>query len=215
MTISNYLLKQLDKYKAEKLLYEPLVAYFEKNTASRKYAEVCEENKWELFIDHLTIRTYKIDESAKKYEKLGWKYETTIEYLNEGWWAKVYRHPKYAPMFIDQTYDNAPSDKQLLKKWVDKFGDRDFHHLAFRIPQGVEIEEAVNLLEKKGVKFPGKITGQKGSRLRQIFTQAEVIDSVPFSVIELAQRNKDPKTSQVYEGFISEQADSLMKDSVL
>lgn len=215
MALSNYLLKQFEKYKGEKLLYEPLTAYFEKNMASRKYVEVCEENNWEFFVDHLTIRTYKIDEAAKKYEKLGWKYETTIEYLNEGWWAKVYRHSEYAPMFIDQTYDNAPSDKQLLRKWVDKFGDKDFHHLAFRLPQGVEIEEAIDFLQKKGVNLPGRITGPKGSRLRQIFTQAEVVDEVPFSVVELAQRSKDPKTGKVYEGFISEQADSLMKDSVL
>ena len=215
MTLSNYLLKQLEKFEKEKLVYDPLVAYFKKNTAARKYAEVCDENKWDFIIDHLTVRTYNIDEAAKKFEKVGWKYDTKIEYINEGWWAKVYRHEEFPPMFIDKTYDNALPDKQILKKWVDKFGDRDFHHLAFRLPQGIEIEEAINLMKEKGVNFPGRVTGPKGTRLRQIFTQAEVVDGVPFSVVEFAQRNKDPKTGTTYEGFISEQADSLMKDSVL
>lgn len=212
--LSDFLQKQLEKYKGESLIYDFIVLYFEKNTASRKYAEVCEEKGWELYIDHLTVRTYKIDKAAKKYEAIGYKHETNVEYPEEGWWAKVFRHPKYPPMFIDETYDNAPQDKQIIKKWVDKFGDKEFHHLAFRIPQGVEMEEAVDLLKKKGVNFPGKITGPKGTRLRQIFSQAEVVDGVPFSVIELAQRNKD-KNGKIYEGFISEQADSLMKDSVL
>ena len=31
----------------------------------------------------------------------------------------------------------------------------------------------------------------------------------------MRKRNKDPKTGKVYEGFINEQADSLMKDSIL
>ena len=214
MTLNKYLQKHLDKYKGENIVYDYLVRYFEKNTAARKYAEVCEENAWDFIIDHLTIRTYKIDEAAKRYAALGWKYDTTIEYKNEGWWAKVYRRSGHPCMFIDQSYDNAPPDKLILKQWVDKFGDKDFHHLAFRLPQDIEIEESIDLLKKKEVNFPGKVTGPKGTRLRQIFSQAEVVDGLPFSVIELAQRNKD-KDGKVYEGFISEQADSLMKDSVL
>ncbi len=118
-------------------------------------------------------------------------------------------------MFIDQTYDDAPESLQIIKKWVAKFGDKEYHHIAVLIPKGVDIEEVIDLLKQKGINFPGKVTGQKGTRLRQIFTQAEVIDGQPYSVLELAQRNPDAKTGTIYPGFISEQADSLMKDSVL
>ncbi len=118
-------------------------------------------------------------------------------------------------MFIDQTYDDALESLQIIKKWVDKFGDKDYHHIAVLLPRGIEIEEVIDLLKKKEVNFPGKVTGPKETRLRQIFSQAEVVDSQPYSVLELAQRNPDPKTGEIYKGFISEQADSLMKDSVL
>ena len=213
--LSKFLQSALDYYKSEKDIYDTLLKYMEKNTATRKYADVCEENGWNFVIDHLTIRTYDIDIAARRIEKLGWKYDETLDYRSEGWWAKVYRHPKYSPFFVDQSYDDVSDSQKIIKKWVDKFGDKDFHHIAVLLSQGVEIEEVINLLKAKGVNFPGKVTGPKETRLRQIFTQAEVIDSFPFSVLELAQRNKDLKTGQVYKGFIHEQADSLMKDSIL
>ncbi|MBI3591809.1 MAG: hypothetical protein HY094_10580 [Candidatus Melainabacteria bacterium] len=215
MSLNHYLQNVLEKYKGEKSIHEQLVVYFEKNLAARKYGEVCHEHNWDFVIDHLTVRTYSIDKAAEHYIKLGYKYDETITYGDEGWYAKVYRHEKFPALFVDQSYDDAKSDQQIIKKWVDKFGDKEFHHIAVLLPQGVEIEEAIDYLKKKGVNFPGKVTGPKGTRLRQIFTQAEVIDNFPYSVLELAQRNKDPKTGKYYTGFIHEQADSLMKDSVL
>lgn len=215
MSLNHYIKNVLEKYKQEKSIYDRLVTYFEKNLAARKYAEICEENGWDCVIDHLTVRTYNIDKSAEHFIKLGYKYDEMVDYKNEGWYAKVYRHPKFPVMFVDQTYDDAPESLQIIKKWVDKFGDKDYHHIAVLLPRGVEIEEVISLLKQKGINFPGKVTGPKGTRLRQIFTQAEVVDGVPYSVLELAQRNPDPKTGKIYTGFISEQADSLMKDSVL
>lgn len=215
MSLNDYLKKVLEKYKVERSVYDQLVIYFEKNLAARRYGEVCQEKGWDYVIDHLTIRTYDIDKAANDYEKLGWKYDEKIDYRSEGWWAKVYRHPKLPTMFVDESYKDAPSDSQIIKRWVDKFGDKEFHHIAVLIPQGVEIEEVVELLKKKGISFPGKVTGQEGTQLRQIFTQAEVVDGFPYSVLELAQRNKDPKTGKIYRGFITVQADSLMKDSIL
>ena len=215
MTLSNYLNRAIEKYKSEKSIYDPIVIYFEKNSAARKYAEVCEENGWECVLDHLTVRTYDVNKAAQRYTKIGYTYGEKVDYKNEGWWANVYRHTKYPSLFVDQTYEGASPEQQIIKKWVDKFGDEEFHHIAVLLPQGVEIEKAIDLLKKKGVNFPGKITGPKGTQLRQIFTQAEVIDNFPYSVLEFAQRNKDPKTGKTYEGFITVQADSLMKDSVL
>lgn len=215
MALSTFLQKSVDNFKSEKAVYDRVVTYFEKNQAAKKYAEVCEEKGWEIIYDHLTVRTYDVDKAAKEFEAMGFKFEERIDYKNEGWYAKVYRHPNYGAMFVDQNYDDAPEAKKIIKVWVDKFTDKDFHHIALRLPQGVEIEVAIDALKKKGVEFPGSITGPKGSKLRQIFSKAEFVDGIPFSVLELAERNKDPKTGKVYEGFINEQADSLMKDSVL
>lgn len=215
MSLSSYLQNILDKYKHERSIYLPIVTYFEKNSAARKYAEVCEENKWECILDHLTVRTCDIDKAAEKFIRIGYVYDETIDYKNEGWFAKIYRHPTYPPCFIDESYEDASDEQKIIKKWVDRFGDREFHHIAVRLPQGIGIEEAMDYLNKKGINFPGRITGPKGTRLRQIFTQAEVVDGYPYSVLELTQRNIDSSTGKIYTGFIHEQADSLMKDSVL
>lgn len=215
MSLNDYLKKVLEKYKNEKTIYDPLVIYFEKNLAARKYGEVCKENNWDYVIDHLTVRTYDVEKAAKSYLNIGYKFSEKVDYKNESWWANVYRHPNYPSVFVDQTYSDAKPEQQIIKKWVDKFSDKEYHHIAVLLPQGIEIEEAIEKLQEKGIKFPGKVTGPKGTQLRQIFTQAETIDGFPYSVLELAQRNKDPKTGKVYTGFITVQADSLMKDSVL
>lgn len=214
MSFNNTIEKVIDNYKDEKSLHERIVSYFENNKAARLYAEVCEEKNWEFIVDHLTIRTYVVEDAAKEFEAMGWKFDTRLDYKDQGWWANVYRHEKYPMMFVDQNYEDAPEDKKILKKWVDVFGDKDYHHIAVRLPQGVEIEEVISLLEQKGVVFPGKVTGAKGTRLRQIFSQAENKNGTPFSILELTQRGVD-KNGNVYEGLINEQADSLMKDSVL
>jgi hypothetical protein len=79
------------------------------------------------------------------------------------------------------------------------------HHIAIRVP---DIEAAKGELEAAGVQFSGAIVGPRGTRLRQIFTAAEVRDGQPFSVLELAERNG-------YEGFVPEQADGLMQSSIV
>lgn len=203
----------LNEYSSVPIVQSKIKSYFAKNEAARKYLEVCEEEGWQLKFDHLTIRTYIVEEAAKQVEAMGWKFSERVDYKNEGWWANVYRHSRLAPFFIDQSYEDAKDP--IIKKWVDKFGDGDFHHIAVRLAGGVEIEYVIEKLQNKGVKFPGKITGKPESRLRQIFSQAETVDGVAFSVLELAQRNSDKATGKIYEGFITEQADSLMKDSVL
>lgn len=215
MSLSAYLENVLSKYKHEKTIYEPILIYFDKNLASRRYAELCQEKGWSCTLDHLTVRTFDVDKVSVKYTKLGYVYDETIDYRNEGWFAKVYRHPKYPTLFIDQSYKDAKEEQKIIKKWVDQFGDKEFHHIAVLLQKGVDIEEVIDLLKEKGINFPGRITGTKGTRLRQIFTQAEVISGYPYSVLELTQRNVDSKTRKIYTGFIHEQADSLMKDSVL
>jgi hypothetical protein len=69
-----------------------------------------------------------------------------------------------------------------------------------------DIDVAKAELERAGVPFSGAIIGAKGTRLRQIFTAAEVQDGAAFSVLELAERHG-------YDGFVAEQADGLMQSS--
>ncbi len=204
---------KINKY--PELVRDKIYNYFAKNKASQAYLELCTEKNWALNLDHLTVRTNNIDSAAKQYENLGWKYDEKLEYKSEGWWAKIYRHSEFAPFFIDQSYEEWPEDKKIITNWVSKFSDKDFHHIAVLLPANIKMEMAIDLLKAKNIKFLGQITGQADTRLRQVFSQAELIDGIPFTVLELVERNIDPITGKIYKGFIGEQADSLMKDSTL
>jgi hypothetical protein len=215
MQVINTLDKILEQYSSIPFVQNQLRIYFEKNIAARKSLEVYQAQNWDYKIDHLTIRTYDVEKAAEAYIELGWQYDELIEYKSEGWWAKTYRKENFPTMFIDQSYPDAPKDKLIVKKWVDKFSDQEFHHIAVRVPEDQEIEKAIELIKAKDTNFPGTITGSKGSQLRQIFSQAELIDGAHYSVLELVERNADSKTGKLYFGFINDQADSLMKDSTL
>lgn len=204
---------KINKY--DELVRDKIYNYFANNKASQGYLELCTEKNWPLNLDHLTIRTNNIDSAAKQYENLDWKYDEKLEYKSEGWWAKIYRHDEFAPFFIDQSYDEWPEDKKIITNWVKKFGDQDFHHIAVLLPPDIKMEMAIESLKAKNIKFLGQITGQTGNRLRQVFSQAELVDGIPFTVLELVERNIDIESGEIYKGFIGEQADSLMKDSTL
>ncbi|MCC2640409.1 MAG: hypothetical protein K0S45_822 [Nitrospira sp.] len=154
-------------------------------------------------IDHLTIRTMNIDQRADTFIALGYAYDETIHY--EDWYAKVYRLPGYPALFVDQAYPDDRGTTSIISRWVEKFGDEVFHHVAVRVE---DIERAILKLEEKGVMFAGEIVGARGGTLRQIFTVPEIIDGQPFSVLELAERR------QGYQGFLPPQADSLMRSTV-
>jgi hypothetical protein len=180
--------------------------YFQDNEAARAALDLANRAGGALVIDHITIRTRRVDERAREFHRLGFQYrDELIEYPDQGWWAKVYRKAGMPAVFIDQAYEDARGDKSLLPAWVDQFGDRVLHHIAIRVP---DIEAAKAELERAGVQFSGAIVGPRGTRLRQIFTAAEVRDGQPYSVLELAERNG-------YEGFVPEQADGLMQSSVV
>ncbi len=186
-------------------------AYFDQNQAAQIYTEICHEENWPLLLDHLTVRTLDVERSAQKYLAEGWSFSEKVDYRAEGWWANVYRHPVMTAVFIDQAYPDKP--EHIIKKWVERFGEDEYHHIAMLLPPTIEIEVAMIKLEERGVTFPGTVTGGRGSMLRQIFSAAQTKAGEAFSVLELAQRSTDPETGELYLGFISEQADSLMKDS--
>ncbi|MBS0182976.1 MAG: VOC family protein [Nitrospira sp.] len=153
-------------------------------------------------IDHVTIRTLDIDRGAEPFVKLGYAYDETLQY--DDWYAKVYRKVGYPALFVDQAYPDARGKTSIIPGWVNKFGDKVFHHVAVRVE---DIEQAVARLQQKGVVFAGKIVGAAGGLLRQIFSAPETVDGQPFSVLELAERHRG------YQGFLPPQADSLMKSS--
>jgi 4-hydroxyphenylpyruvate dioxygenase-like putative hemolysin len=154
-------------------------------------------------IDHLTIRTMNIDQRAEEFIALGYAYDETIRY--EDWYAKVYRRSGYPALFVDQAYPDDRGKTSIIPRWVEKFGDQVFHHVAVRVE---DIEQAISKLKAKGVVFAGEIVGARGGTLRQIFTAPEMVDGQPFSVLELAERH------QGYQGFLPPQADSLMRSTV-
>lgn len=153
-------------------------------------------------IDHVTIRTLDIDRGAESFVKLGYVYDETLQY--DDWYAKVYRKVGYPALFVDQAYPDERGRTSIIPGWVNKFGDKVFHHVAVRVE---DIEQAVVRLQQKGVVFAGNIVGSPGGHLRQIFSSPEMIDGQPFSVLELAERHRG------YQGFLPPQADSLMKSS--
>lgn len=154
-------------------------------------------------MDHLTIRTMDIDERAEEFVALGYGYDETLQY--EDWFAKVYRRAGYPALFVDQAYPDDRGKTSIIPRWVQKFGDQVFHHVAVRVEN---IEQSILKLKAKGVVFAGEIVGARGGMLRQIFTAPEMVDGQPFSVLELAERH------QGYQGFLPPQADSLMRSTV-
>jgi hypothetical protein len=130
-------------------------------------------------------------------EKLG-----VLEYNN--WFARVYRKPGYPALFIDQAFAGAHGKGSLIPDWVKAFGDKTLHHVAVRVE---DIEKSIFFLEKQGVKFAGEIVGDRGTDLRQIFTEPEMKKGKAFSVIELTERHHG------FAGFSPPQADRLMEST--
>ena len=154
-------------------------------------------------VDHITVRTFSIDKRAQDFVRLGYAYSETINYSD--WYAKVFRVAGYPALFVDQAYDDERGKTSIIPVWVKKFGDQSLHHVAVLVE---DIEQAIQRLEGKGIKFAGKIVGERGDDLRQIFTVPEIVDGEPYSVLELTERHRG------FQGFSPPQADSLMQSTV-
>jgi catechol 2,3-dioxygenase-like lactoylglutathione lyase family enzyme len=187
------------------LIVRLLSDYLARNTAARILNEGLRQagvGFWPV-ADHLTIRTLDIDRRAEEYLHLGYVLSDTLHY--EDWFAKVYRTPGYPALFIDQAYGDSRGAGSIIPRWVAKFGDQTFHHVAVRVD---DIEWAIAKLKAQGVVFAGQIVGARGEALRQIFTAPEIVDGEPFSVLELTERHAG------FQGFSPPQADRLMKSTM-
>jgi len=179
--------------------------FFAANEAGKAYLTLCEQRETSPIIDHITFRCNDIDRRADLFLKKGYCYEgEKVEYPDQGWWAKVYRKQGFPALFIDQAYDDARGQKSIIPQWVSHFGDDLLHHAAVLVK---DIEKSIEAMRPIGVTFAGEVAGNRGTRLRQIFSAAEVRDGAPFTVLELTERNG-------YEGFYPEQANLLMASSV-
>ncbi|MEW6325900.1 MAG: VOC family protein [Nitrospirota bacterium] len=188
----------------EPLVQRPLADYFRGNEAARRYLEVCAAKGWPARVYHLTIRCLDIERRARPFLAIGYEDRNeVVTYPDQGWWAKVYRKPGYPALFIDQAYADDRGKKSFLPEWVKRFGEDCFHHVAVLVD---DIEAAIAAMRASGVEFSGEVVGARGTRLRQIFTEAEQREGQAFSVLELAERRG-------YDGFVPEQADGLMQAS--
>ncbi len=191
------------------LIQDLIRHYFAENAAARIYLSECERQGWPVILDHITLRCLDVARRAAPFLARGYVDSgELIEYPDQGWWARVYRQDnapgRTAPaLFVDQAYADARGEASIIPAWVARFTDQVLHHVAVRVS---DIEVAVAALEKRGVGFSGTIVGASSSRLRQIFTVAELRNGAAFSVLELTERNG-------YDGFSPEQANRLMQSS--
>ena len=180
--------------------------YLSRNEAARTLRDMLEEvgvGFWPV-MDHLTVRTTDIDKRAEEFTALGYEYTETLEF--EDWYAKVYRLDGYPAMFIDQAYEGERGKTSIISRWVERYGDNTFHHIAIHVE---DIEKSITALEAKGVTFAGEIIGERGGDLRQIFSAPEIVEGAPFSVLELTERHRG------YQGFSPPQANALMQSSAI
>ena len=191
----------------ETLLQRYVEDFVRQNQSARTIAEglrVIGIGFWPV-IDHLTFRTLDVEERAKEFLKLDYAYDKklgVLEYNN--WFAKVYRKRGLPALFIDQAFNGPHGKGSLIPDWVKAFGDKTLHHVAVRVE---DTENAVFYLEKQGVRFAGQIVGDRGTNLRQIFTQPEMKKGKAFSVVELTERHRG------FDGFSPPQANRLMEST--
>lgn len=194
---------------AESAVRDYIARYVENNTVARLLRDQLETLGVGFLplVDHITVRTTDVDERAKEFIDLGFTYDAAIGVLEfDDWWAKVYRRAGLPAIFIDQAFSGERGASSVIPRWVERFGDRMLHHVAVLVD---DIEQAMQALEKQGVAFGGDIVGERGSRLRQIFSVPDMKNGEPFTVLELAERHDG------YTGFLPPQADGLMRSTRL
>lgn len=193
----------------EKMMQEKIKDYLANNKAAKIIAEHLDQVGTGIhpIVDHVTVRTLNVDESAKEFLKLGFVYDTKISVLEyEDWWAKVYRKNGYPAVFIDQPFEGKRGEKNVIHEWVREFGSKTFHHIAIQVG---DIEIAVAQFKKLGIELAGDIVGERESDLRQVFTKPDMKNGKPFTVLEIAERHRG------YEGFLPPQANKLMESTRL
>ena len=98
----------------ERFIQERIKNYLANNKAARIVAQHLDETGAGIrpIVDHVTVRTLNVEESAKEFLKLGFVYDAKLGVLEyEDWWAKVYRKNGYPAVFIDRkTFHHIAND---------------------------------------------------------------------------------------------------------
>lgn len=194
----------------ERVIGRYVEQFIENNSAARFLAQ--ELNRigvgFRPVADHITVRTKNVLPRAQEFLSLGFHWDNEVGDHGlisfDDWWARVLRKPGFPAIFIDQAYEGERGKTSIIPGWVDRFGDKILHHVAVIVD---DIEASIAQLAKQGIRCSGEIVGGRGSDLRQIFTEAQVRDGHPFTVLELAERHHG------YAGFLPPQAAGLMKSS--
>ncbi len=191
-------------------LEKALRVYIEEFIANNKAAQVIAEGLRVLgvgmrpVIDHITFRALNVEERAKEFLQLGYAFDSKSGVIEEDqWWAKVYRKPGYPAIFIDQPFEGEKGKNSEIHTWVQTFGDK-VHHMAIQVD---DIETAIFYLEKQGVPFAGRILGDRGSDLRQIFAQPEMKKGKIFTILEVIERHRG------YTGFVAPESHDLKEST--
>lgn len=189
------------------ILNDYITRFLESNAAANHFSQALNAIGVGLMplIDHCTIRTLDVDQRAKEFVGLGYRFDQSIGILQfDSWWAKVYRKPGYPALFIDQANGDESGEGSLIPQWVRAHGDQCFHHIALLTH---DIEDAIRRMKEKGFETAGSIVGEAGSELRQVFTKPEMKLGEAYTVLELIERHNG------YAGFLPPQADDLMESS--
>lgn len=192
---------------AEKFFTRYINDFLAGNSAARNLAESLKMTGVGLMplVDHCTLRTLDVDERAREAIDLGFRYDDSIGVLEfDKWWAKVYRMTGYPSLFIDQAFSGERGEGSLIPGWVKAHGDQCFHHIAVLVE---DIEWAMTAMKSQNIEFAGEIVGERGTDLRQIFTQPEERNGEVYTVLELIERHNG------YAGFLPPQADGLMEST--
>ena len=167
--------------KARGLIDQAIEEFIATSEAGQKFAEFMDSKRQDVIVDHITVRTHNVVASNRFFEAMGYVTDPKerLDYRDAGWWAQVLRKPGFPVAFVDQTYDDEKDpDKQIVRKWVDVFGDPvkewgdlfkkdrakalsdetlqstvdliSLHHIAVRVP---DIEKAISSLRTHGVDF--------------------------------------------------------------
>jgi catechol 2,3-dioxygenase-like lactoylglutathione lyase family enzyme len=172
----------------ERVIWEYIERYLAGNRMAARVNEVLVDAGIGIrpVIDHISIRTHDIQERALEFEALGYLYDDRLGVLERGsWWGKVYRRSGFPAVFLDQAFPDARGAESALPQWIEKFTDGQLHHVAITVDN---IEHAVERYRSLGVTFTGEITGEPMSTFRQIYSDPEIVDGEPFTLLELVER---------------------------
>lgn len=138
-------------------------------------------------IDHLTFRTLSVKERAKEFLPFGYRCDRRPDVIGfpDGR-GVLYRRTGYPSILFHEAFEGKKGKGSVIPEWVEVFGDQKPHHIAVSVD---EVENGIFYLEKQGVPFDTKVTGNAGSDLRHVFSRPELVQGKSYNAVELVERH--------------------------